>query len=337
MRTDISQSEVPWNATYEQLWRRSIESNRIPHALLLFGGKGIGKRSFTEWIIKQHLKIDCDSDASIHPYSIPQHADIRWIQPDDEKTLIGVDQVRGLINELSLTSYEGIGKVGVIDPLNKMTIKASNSLLKTLEEPSGNTLIILIADRMHNIPATIISRCQVTRMIKPGNKESVSWIKQTTGLEDCSHLSDCSLGSPLNLIESYDQLKNIPIYEKKLINILTKNESPLDLALDLSKEDPVFILDWMSNFMCRLIKDIFVSDVSLKEASANFQDKLSEPNLFLFLDKLNKLRGQPPGSYNFQMALEGLLIDWHFGLHDLRFPQNEYSELPSVIFENASN
>jgi len=333
MSTDISLSEIPWNSSYQESWKRSIRSNRMPHAVLLVGGEGIGKRSLAEWMIKQHLKIDCNSDVSMHPYSIPQHADLRWIQPDDGKTMISVDQVRNLTNELSLTSYEGIGKVGVIDPLNKMTINASNSLLKTLEEPSGNTLIILIADCMHNIPATIISRCQVTRMIKPEKEESVSWIKQTTELEDCSSLSNYSLDSPLKIMESYEQLKRIPGYERKLINILSKNESPLDLALDLSKEDSVFVLDWMSNFMSRLIKDIFAFDTGLIENTASFQDKLSKFNLFLFLDKVNKLRSQPQGSYNFQMALEGLLIDWHFGLKDLEPPLSEYNELPSVIFK----
>ncbi|MEC9415493.1 MAG: hypothetical protein VYC67_02760 [Pseudomonadota bacterium] len=336
MSTDILTSEVPWNTPYQEIWKRSLESNRIPHALLLIGGEGIGKRAFAEWIIKQHLKIDYNSHTSMHPYSIPQHADSRWIQLDDEKTMISIDQIRDLIDDLSLTSYEGIGKIGVIDPLNKMSFEASSSLLKTLEEPSGNTLMILIADRRHNIPATIISRCQVIRMTKPDREQSISWLEQTTGLKDCSNLSDYFLGSPLNLMENYDQIKNISEYEKRLMSILKKNESPLDLALDLSKEDPVFVLDWMSNFIGCLIKGIFVSDIGLTKKFSNFQEKLSESNLFLFLDKINKLRNQPQGSYNFQMVLEGLLIDWHCGLHEIKSPQGEYNELPSVIFKSAN-
>ncbi|NIQ44609.1 MAG: DNA polymerase III subunit delta', partial [Pseudomonas stutzeri] len=61
---------------------------------------------------------------------------------------------------LQLTSYEGRGKVAVIEPANTMTTSAANSLLKTLEEPPGDTLLILVADRIGRLPPTVFSRCQ---------------------------------------------------------------------------------------------------------------------------------------------------------------------------------
>jgi len=336
MNSDISFSKVPWNSAYQELWKRSIESKRIPHALLLVGGKGIGKRSFAEWIIKQHLKIDYNSDVSMHPYSIPHHADLKWISPEEGKRDISIGQIRKFVDTLLLTSYEGIGKVGVIEPYAMMNNSSSNGLLKILEEPPGNTLIILIADSMHNIPATIISRCQLLRMMKPTKKEALVWLKQHVTTNNWEGFSEHYLDSPLDLLKNYGQIKNTPIYEKKLISILSKNESPLDLALDLSKENPIFVLDWMGNFIGCLIKDIFTPDKNLIKNTNNIQDKLNEFNLFLFLDKINKLRNQPEKSYNFQMALEGLLIDWRFGLKNLEPPLSEYNELPSVIFKSVT-
>ena len=69
---------------------------------------------------------------------MPEHPDLRWIAPPEDKESIGIEQIRDLVDDMGLTSYEGGGKVAVIEPANAMTVNAANSLLKTLEEPPGD-------------------------------------------------------------------------------------------------------------------------------------------------------------------------------------------------------
>ena len=97
---------------------------------------------------------------------------MRWISTPEDKKSIGIEQIRVLVAERNdLTSYEGFGKVAVIEPANEMTVNAANSLLKTLEEPPGDTLLVLVADRVGKLPATIFSRCQRIDLAVPCQKQ----------------------------------------------------------------------------------------------------------------------------------------------------------------------
>ena len=91
------QKEIPWLHIYEEIWQQLLNSERTPHAVLITGTRGIGKRSFASWLAGQHLEIDSVKEKPYHPYVIPQHADLRWIQPEDGKRDISVDQISCLL------------------------------------------------------------------------------------------------------------------------------------------------------------------------------------------------------------------------------------------------
>jgi len=88
------------------------------------------------------------------------HSDFHLIKPDPDKKNIAVEQVRGLINALSMSSFLGSYKIGVIKHAERMSREAANALLKTLEEPKDKVIIILITNEVDALPATIASRCQ---------------------------------------------------------------------------------------------------------------------------------------------------------------------------------
>ena len=136
--------EITWLKSFASAWLDRAAHGRIPHAVLLTGAAGVGKRAAAIWIAAQRLGIKTPGDLPSFPVERLEHADLHWIAPPDDKQAIGIDQIRALVAAFSMTSYEGGGKVAVIEPANAMTTNAANSLLKTLEEPSGDALLILV-------------------------------------------------------------------------------------------------------------------------------------------------------------------------------------------------
>lgn len=325
------QIEIPWLNTYEEIWRQLLNSERTPHAVLITGSRGIGKRSFASWMAGQHLGIESVKDKPYHPYVIPQHADLRWIQPEDGKRDIGVDQIRSLIEDLLLSSYEGIGKVAVIEPFNMMNINSSNSLLKILEEPKGNTLILLIADKMHKIPATILSRCHIVKINSPRKSQSLSFLDQYMPTDDASIENSYLIESPLLIDSQLDFINKIDEFDKTLTGILLNGDFPLDFASKLNKEEIDLVFDWMLFFIYKMIKNNYLSTNNTDPTSSNLPSILDSQNLFLFFDKINLIRSKPRGSFNFQLSLEELLIDWRSGLSDMTLSDAYFDKLPKSL------
>ncbi|MFQ5982507.1 MAG: DNA polymerase III subunit delta', partial [Woeseiaceae bacterium] len=150
--------ELSWLKPFAQSWLGSVEQGRAPHALMLTGAAGVGKRCAAAWIARRRLNIGDDGALPEFPLAVPEHADLRWLCPLEDKHTIGIEQIRELVGDLSLTSYAGGGKVAVIEPAYAMTVSAANSLLKTLEEPAGDALLVLVVDKTGRLPATIFSR-----------------------------------------------------------------------------------------------------------------------------------------------------------------------------------
>ncbi|MGB5740515.1 MAG: hypothetical protein WBM54_14320, partial [Woeseia sp.] len=167
---------IPWLVPFAERWRAQQQQERAPHALLLLGVPGVGKRCAAAWLALQRLAPAVAPVSPQYPFAVPSHPDLHWLSKPEDKQTILIDQIRALIAELSLTSHAGRGKVAVIEPANILTHQAANSLLKTLEEPAGNALIILIADRMGRLPATILSRCQRIAFPVPDEATSLAWL-----------------------------------------------------------------------------------------------------------------------------------------------------------------
>lgn len=313
--------EITWLDPVITWWRSSVENQRLTHALMLLGAPGTGKRSAAAWIARQRLGLAA-GERPVYPPQIPEHADLRWICPPEDKHAIGIEQIRGLVSDLTLTSYEGGGKVAVIDPANAMTTSAANSLLKTLEEPPGDTLLILVADRLGHLPATIVSRCQLVKVPLPGISESLAWLDRLRPAADWARPLAAAGYAPLAAIPALERIEDTEGMARDFAAVHTGNTTPLEVAARWAKSEPHFVLDWLCRQVQTCIYRTFASagDGAVIGIPDTVLQRMDRRNLFCYLDTINRLRGQPAGSFNVQLTLESLLIDWASGLENLRDP-----------------
>jgi DNA polymerase-3 subunit delta' len=189
----------PWLFTHQQIINRQICDNNLPHAILMNGVTGAGKHELAQWLVhllncNQPQAVDnktgkllqscgkCKSCLLLKSDTYPDHHNLIA-----EKNSIGVDDIRHANNFLQKTAHLGKFKTVLIENAQSMTQAAANALLKTLEEPSDNSIIILLTDDIEILLPTIVSRCRVLN-IRPNVGEALlqSLSNQTYGLESAT-------------------------------------------------------------------------------------------------------------------------------------------------------
>ena len=308
--------DLPWLHHFTERWRASESHGRAPHALLLLGAPGSGKRCAAAWLARGRLGLRALESEPQYPLTIPQHADLRWISPTDNKQSVGIEQIRELVADLSLTSYAGGSKVAVIDPANAMTANAANSLLKTLEEPSGDALLILIADRVGRLPATIFSRCQRVRVPLPTEVDSLLWLDKLHSSTSWPAALRAAGNAPLAAVECLERLEDTQGMARDFAALPERHAMPLEVAGRWAKHEPEFVLNWLCRQVQLCILRVFggLAAAPAGGVSDSVLQRIDRRNLFCYLEVINRIRGQAAGSYNLQLTLESLLIDWAVGL-----------------------
>ncbi|MEI7998211.1 MAG: DNA polymerase III subunit delta' C-terminal domain-containing protein [Candidatus Omnitrophota bacterium] len=147
-------------------FEKLLASKRLGHAYLFVGPKEVGK---TQTALRVAQLVNCES-LTIKPcgecpsclkVSVGNHPDVMIMQEVDGS--IKIDQIRFLVGRLQLKAFEAKTKVFIIRNVENMTLDAANSLLKTLEEPASNTLMILTTAVLEANLDTIRSRCHVVK------------------------------------------------------------------------------------------------------------------------------------------------------------------------------
>jgi len=155
-----------------------IKNNRIPHAILIEGEEGLGKKTLAYYIAKACLcnneTTPCLNCKTCHLIDVGSHPDFQIISPDGAQ--IKVDQVRELRVEAFLSPMAGEGRAFVIDSAHTMNEAAQNALLKVLEEPPKGVTFILLAKSAKLLLETIRSRC-VCFTLSPVPFEEEGWNK----------------------------------------------------------------------------------------------------------------------------------------------------------------
>jgi len=231
----------PWQ---EQVWQQFVElkqRQRLPHALLLTGVHGLGKNSFIQRLTKSVLCLSDKTDAacgachSCQLFEAGSHPDHFEVKPEDTGKQIKIEQIRQLIDKQQLTPTVSHWKTVVISPAYAMNVNANNSLLKLLEEPQQNTLIVLITSKPDQMPITVKSRCQTLHMETPSFKQAMEWLNQNSEYQQ-EHVTEQILqlakGAPLAAIEIFDAqgVEQYQQIDQDFNDILAATANPVSLA-----------------------------------------------------------------------------------------------------------
>jgi DNA polymerase-3 subunit delta' len=178
----LSADSLPWLRGAQTRMRTALEAQRLPHSLLVLSIPGLGAELLSNWITALALcesqeQRPCGTCASCQLLRSDSHPDSHIVRLEEDAHQIKVDQVRALIESLSLKSYRGGYKVGVIEGAESLNANGANAFLKTLEEPTANTVLIMIARPSHRLPATIASRCLRLVLAAPPREAAVAWLE----------------------------------------------------------------------------------------------------------------------------------------------------------------
>jgi len=195
-----------WQTQAWQTLSARADRGSLPHALLLGGAEGLGKRAFVEAFVRARLCErpregfacgNCRTCALLQAGTHPDRILVTFELNSEGRPRkeIVVEQVRALSARLAMATQLGGWQIAVIDPADAMNPAASNALLKTLEEPTASSLILLIADQPWRLPATIRSRCQRVDFASPAREEAEHWLR-AHGVADAARALGAAGGNP---------------------------------------------------------------------------------------------------------------------------------------------
>lgn len=240
--------------------RAALSSGRLHHAYLFVGPEGVGKRTIARAMAQAIHCPEADGDfcgRCVNCASIGDgnHADVRFIGLLPDKKEISIQQVRELERELRFRSFGGKRKIAIVDPVNLMNVAAQNALLKTLEEPPTDSLIILIAPNAGALLPTLRSRCLRLAFEPLPRTEVAAFLRTKHGLkdDDAKFLAALSMGS-IGLATSLDRERLIEkrkSWSSKLVALEPGDYQAVIAvaeALAASRDDAMEFLRWTESW-----------------------------------------------------------------------------------------
>lgn len=300
---------LPWHTDTGRRLVAQLDAGQLPHALLLAGPKYSGKSQLALSLARRMLcsepadALNCGRCHACVLSATGAHGDFRWVAPEEKSRVIKVDQVRDAVHFATRTASFGQRKVIVLQPADTMNLNACNALLKSLEEPAGDTYWLLVCDRLHSLPATVRSRCQIQRLGMPGEEESLAWLAgETDDAGQGRKLLELSDGRPLLAREYFQagRAGDIAVRRRALAALLTGSIGVPEAAALWADEESETFLRSLTEDLQRLCVTLPATQLRTRQGRA----------VFTLLDELNRLQravsaGANPGK---QLLVEATLL-----------------------------
>ncbi|WP_317928818.1 DNA polymerase III subunit delta' [Halioxenophilus sp. WMMB6] len=301
----------PWQQGIWQRLNQQRSQSKLPHATLFAGVAGVGKENLAKALAQLLLcqapehDLACGSCKSCLLLQAQTHPDYHLVMPEPGKQ-IKIEEIRILQESLTKSAQQGGSKVVVMGPVESLNSNAANAFLKTLEEPTSNTFLVLFSHQISGVMPTIRSRCQIQQLGVPDLNQSREWLSQIAG-ERAQTLLDTAAGIPLKALALLDA------------DTLETRHSVLLLLQKLEQQQlgPVACAGQLKSYsletICLLLTETMEKRIRTlyEREEANSSQPLAQALLQLrgkvvrLLERLR--RGSNP---NQQLALEEVLIDY---------------------------
>jgi DNA polymerase-3 subunit delta' len=322
----------PWLTPNWNRLTQARAADRLPHALLIAGPRGVGKRLLVERLVRALLcptplpdGVACGHCADCRLVQAGSHPDLARVAPDPESKSgeITIDSIRDLRDRATLTAGRGGRILFVVDPADRMNTAAANALLKTLEEPPGPVLLCLIAEDPGRLPATVRSRCLLLRQGLPPPEQALEWLRnqmpqgQSVGPAPEMRLG-LARGAPLSARDALDG-GVLELHANRLESLVGLAQGRLDPVAEArawSGAEARLSLSWLAGWLCDLLR-LAVAGEDARLADAVGGRVLAElvPGIDLaaahrLLRRVFRASGLKDSTVNPQLLLESLLVEW---------------------------
>ncbi len=317
---------LPWHLPLWQRIGRARTTGRLPHALLISGLPGIGKWHFARNIAHLLLCRDVTSDGrpcgvcrGCHLFQVGNHPDLHWLvaAADSKSGEITVDAVREMVQSVVLSSQAGGYKVFIVNPAEQLNRSAANALLKTLEEPAPNTLLMLLSTYPARLLPTLRSRCQHLPIVVPDEPTALAWL-QTQGQADALLALRLAAGAPLaaqRLLEA-ELMQQRATALNAFLSLGNGKADPVALAESWLKQDLPLLFEWLSGWIADMVRlrsghgAPRLANPDRQEDLARVAKTIDQAPLHEYWRQVTLARSRLDSNASQQLMLEALLAHW---------------------------
>jgi len=262
----------------------------------------------------------CNECQSCKTYESGANPDFIQISLLEDKQQIGVDQIRALSEFLHYSRSYNTNRVVILSPVERMNLNAANSLLKSLEEPSAHTVIILVTAKISQLLPTIKSRCQLFNVATPSKDESIHWLQlhqdphEQSIPVDAEVLLEMTGNKPLRAINiSQEDIDNRNQFFQDLSAVINHQITITEMAKKWEKQDFETLLNWQISLIQKTIKASLCA-VTNKDNSTNsystLAQHLSAEEHWHLYQSLIKQKQYIHTSVNPLMFMENMIMLW---------------------------
>jgi DNA polymerase III subunit delta' len=328
----LNPQDLPWLEAQKDQVRGAWDAQRLAPAFLIREARGAGGEVLALWMAQFVLCTDrgrapCGECAACRQVKNGWHADLLCVRPIEDSKQIRVEQVRDLCAELSLTSYQGGYKVAIVSPADALNRNAANAFLKTLEEPTPRTLLILVATQPSRLPVTVLSRCQRLLVRAPSRAQALEWLQATRASADWEAALETLGDAPLIAAETDPRALAEMTRETRRVleETCSGRADPAASAERWARTDLALRLMCIENWLTDRIRGHFTgADFSVEgSAGVHLQRRAQTPSIgrfFILVDAVRELKATLDASFNRALALESLLRQLTPGTNGARGP-----------------
>ena len=308
--------------------REMIKNQKFPHSLIMSGISGIGKRKIAEIaaaaLLCENEDAPCGKCQSCRNFLSGTHSDYYLIEPDMTKAnpVIKIGQIREMQREVSLMPMLSDRRVVVIDGAEYMNNVSQNCLLKTIEEPQGQSTFILITANRSKLLLTLLSRCMVINFDKLTESEITRGLneREIIDAEKIAVISNGSLGQAITLASNGGlKLREDAINFLETLDNLTIEEifNRGQRFSELSKEQ---VLEWLASLQ-KFLRDLLIVDANVRDEfyyNRDLKERLQKLNfeqsrIFKMISETAELRRRLMSNATLRLMIESYFMKLRFG------------------------